>query len=80
MLHVNGLFTVTHRRTVEEQCTLVILKDVAQKSIFKFYLDVRSFVVLLFQEVTVFCARCPRRLTAVWSLRKDPPFLNNYYE
>lgn len=34
-----------------------------------FYLDVGPLVLLLFQEVAVFCARGPRRLAAVGSLR-----------
>lgn len=36
---------------------------------FFFYLDVGPLVLLLFQEVAVFCARGPRRLAAVGSLR-----------
>lgn len=46
----------------------------------QFYLDVRSLVFLLFQEVAVFCAWRPRRLAAVWSLREHQAYLQSYWD
>lgn len=54
------------------------LENVSSNKCFKSYLDVRSFILLLLQKVAVFCARRPRRLAAVRSLREDQAFLKNY--
>lgn len=53
-------------------------ESVSSSEHFQFYLDVRSLILLLFQEVAVFCARRPRRFTAIRSLREDQAFLKNY--
>lgn len=72
-LHISSAFGAKGLKTYP-----FYFESVSSSKCFQFYLDVRSFVLLLFQEVAVFRARCPRRLTAVRSLREDQAVLKTY--
>lgn len=63
---------------MDEINAFLLFQSVSSSEHFQFYLDVRSLILLLFQEVAVFCARCPRRLAAVWSLREHQACLKSY--